>query len=76
MTAREFCYWIQGFFELESAELPLTTKQVQCIKAHLALVFKHEIDGSYPNKQELQSIHDTFKPNSGSNTPFDGLIKC
>lgn len=40
MKAIEFCYWLQGYFEL--SEWPdvtaLQAKQVACIRAHLALV--------------------------------------
>lgn len=38
MNAQEFCYWLQGFFELSEGK-KLTPKQVQIIKDHLALVF-------------------------------------
>lgn len=40
MKAVEFCYWLQGYFELSDIAEPcaLTGKQVACIKAHLALV--------------------------------------
>lgn len=61
MKAVEFCYWLQGFFELQGEDaLDMTPKQVAQIRAHLALVFKHEIDPSYglPEKQaELDKIH-------------------
>ena len=71
MTAREFCYWLQGFFEVvqagkvssEGTVLPgshsaVTHEQAECIKRHLALVFKHEIDPSYPNQPALNAIHN------------------
>lgn len=50
MTPRDFCYWLQGYFELaESAPaitgsigiaLGFTPRQAQAIAAHLDLVFK------------------------------------
>lgn len=57
MTSREFCYWLQGYFEVAEAgqanTLPMTFGQIDIIKRHLALVFKHEIDPTYPNQGEL-----------------------
>jgi len=52
MTSRDFCFWLQGFFE----------RQTKIVKAHLALVFKHEIDPSFGNEEHqntLNNIHDT-----------------
>lgn len=59
MTSRDFCYWLQGFFEV-SATKALTPEQGDVVQKHLALVFKHEIDPSMggPEKQKaLDSIH-------------------
>jgi hypothetical protein len=39
MNSTEFCYWLQGYLELRDDDRPLTAKQVQIIKDHLALVF-------------------------------------
>lgn len=66
MTSRDFCFWLQGFFEIEQAhgkaELPvLNTSQVEMIKRHLGLVFLHEIDpsmGSKEKQDKLNQIHD------------------
>ena len=62
MTSRDFCYWLQGFFEIAGSEITiLNTDQIDMIKRHLALVFKHEIDPSYGDEEhqaELQQIHD------------------
>lgn len=58
MNSRDFIYWLQGYFEIGNIE-ELDKTQVQIIKRHLALVFKHEIDPSYSgNQTELQNIHD------------------
>lgn len=46
MRELEFCYWLQGFFEL-SGSTELTPTQVQIIRDHLALVFRKETP-SYP----------------------------
>lgn len=59
MKAVEFCYWLQGFFEIARETAPLNAEQVIAIRNHLALVFKHEIDPSYGGDQAaLQAIHD------------------
>lgn len=39
MTSTEFAFWLQGYLELREDDKPLTPKQVQIIKDHLALVF-------------------------------------
>ena len=73
MTSRDFCYWLQGFIELESltsndpAKLNLTEKQFQCVKNHLNMVFKHEIDpsmGSIHHQEQLSDIHQGLSDNS------------
>lgn len=71
MTSRDFCYWLQGFFEVNDPSLTgglpsgLSKEQVDCIKKHLALVFKHEIDpsmGPKPHQDALDAIHNAGKP--------------
>jgi len=42
MNTENFVYWLQGFLELREDDKPLTPKQVQIIKDHLALVFTKE----------------------------------
>lgn len=44
MTARDFCYWLQGFFELSGGKPTLTAEQADLIRRHLSLVFAHDID--------------------------------
>lgn len=62
MTSRDFCYWLQGYFEINSVtDDNLSSEQVQCIRKHLNLVFKHEIDpsaGPPEHQAELNAIHD------------------
>ena len=63
MESRDFVYWLQGFFEVAEPK-QLNARQVQLIRAHLNLVFKHEIDpsmGSEEHRQELQKVHDEGK---------------
>lgn len=62
MTSRDFCYWLQGFFEIASDAVP-TAAQAECIKRHLALVFKHEIDptfGGADKQKALDKIHSAL----------------
>ncbi len=68
MTSREFCYWLQGYFELAGGPYgTLTEAQVAQIEKHLAMVFKHEIDPSYPDAKALNKIHTT---------PFGPKLRC
>ena len=68
MLSRDFCFWLQGFFEIqdvESSGYVITNAQVRVIKQHLALVFKHEIDtamGNEEHQQELNEIHNSKPP--------------
>ena len=68
MKSTEFCYWLQGLFELENIKT-LNEQQVQKIKNHLKLVFLYDIDPSYtedPDLQQIfQNIHDGKKPFEG-----------
>ncbi len=82
MTSRDFCYWLQGYFEIHHAGLEkvqvnigLTHERVQVIRNHLAMVFKHEIDPSMGDKQhqqDLQHLHQGY-----NNPTIDStLFKC
>lgn len=51
MKSTEFCYWLQGLFELGKPE-SLTAEQTALVKKHLDMVFIHEIDPSYPKGQQ------------------------
>lgn len=72
MTSRDFAYWLQGFFEIGQPG-PMTADQVDLVKRHLALVFKHEIDPSIPDPTgDLQATHDGAPQRPGD----DFLIRC
>ena len=60
MTSRDFCYWLQGFFEIQGPLEGISEGQAEIIKNHLAMVFHHEIDPSFPaNEQDsLNNIHN------------------
>ncbi len=42
MQARDFCFWLQGYFELAAGKDELTAEQANTIRAHFALVFQHD----------------------------------
>jgi hypothetical protein len=66
MTPRDFCYWLQGFFEITGNNdvngdyVMLDSYQVEKVKKQLDLVFTHEIEKppAYYN-----SVIMTDKPN-------------
>lgn len=88
MTSRDFCFWLQGFFELQGTNQAITPEQVQIIKNHLKLVFIHEIDPSYSNdlivQHIFQNVHDGKPPLTGiqgvvgpiNNNPADVVVRC
>ncbi len=60
MSSRDFVYWLMGHLELDQSGGGMSAKQVELIKKHLALVFSHEIDPSYGDKEhqaKLNKIH-------------------
>ena len=74
MTSRDFCYWLQGFFEVSGAT-EVTPDQAKVIRNHLNMVFKHEIDPSFGDKKhqsELSGIHQ----NIGRTILDTTLINC
>jgi len=67
MTSRDFCFWLQGYFEV-SEEETMNKEQVKNVKKHLALCFKHDIDPSMgDNKHQniLNNIHNDNTPGGG-----------
>lgn len=78
MKSVEFCYWLQGLFEL-GQPVSLDAEQTASVKAHLAMVFVHEIDPSYPPAQKpaLDAAHnghlDHLRPHQGRD---DVIIRC
>lgn len=75
MTSRDFCFWLQGYFEVGNPK-ELSQQQTEMIKRHLSLVFKHEIDPSMPDPTgELQQIHDG-KIQIGGIDNHGNLLRC
>lgn len=80
MTSRDFCYWLQGFFEI-SNQKEITQEQAEIIKNHLNMVFYHEIDPSFPKDQQngLNQIHNpkpNLKPNQIDLFDKNPLLRC
>lgn len=69
MTARDFCYWLQGYFEIAGPSM-ISEGQIKLIQKHLNMVFEHEIDpsmGDQNHQDKLNKIH---------NLPFHGDTKA
>lgn len=81
MTSRDFCYWLQGFFEINGNHhsLVLNNENLNVIKNHLNLVFKHEIDPSFKLDKDTeikyQHIHDG-KVDSNNLNKSDVVMRC
>ena len=72
MTSRDFCYWLQGYFELNGPK-KIDEKETELIKKHLNLVFKHEIDPSMGDKSHQEELNNIHSPLSNLN---DVRIRC
>jgi hypothetical protein len=69
MTSRDFCFWLQGFYEIADPDT-ITPHQAQLIKRHLDMVFVHEIDPSHGGPAEqakLNAIHNAPPPKPSPN---------
>lgn len=87
MTSRDFCFWLQGVFEMGQPKA-FDEVRTELIRKHLALVFKHDIDpsmGTPEHQAELNAIHAPAKPENKVTieaTPHwqrpdhGGLIRC
>ena len=77
MKSVEFCYWLQGMFELANPK-ELTEAQTTLVKQHLAMVFTHEIDPSYPKHQQpaLDALHGGKPQIGGASVDGTVLYRC
>jgi erythromycin esterase-like protein len=83
MTSRDFCYWLQGYLEIQSASgvglNALNELQVKQIKNHLALVFVHEIDpanAATVPPETAQAVHDGTAKIGGGVGPNGEIYRC
>lgn len=77
MKSREFCYWLQGLFEL-GQPVTLDATQTKLVKQHLAMVFKHEIDpsaGSAEHQAELSDLHEGKSPAENLEATVKAVVK-
>ena len=79
MNTIDFCYWLQGYFEI-SGKKEISPEQVEIIKNHLNLVFKHEIDPLRESQTTtgtdvLNHAHSQG-PSSAFNPKNDHLVRC
>lgn len=79
MKARDFAFWLQGYFEVSQPK-EIGANETEMIKKHLALVFKHEIDpemGDEQHQAELNAIHTPNSLESYLRPPHeDGVMRC
>mgnify|MGYP000554307937 CR=1 FL=1 len=69
MTSRDFCFWLQGVFEVNDLK-SLDEKQTKIVKAHLALAFIHDIDPSMGDKEHQDKLNETHNSHL-----FNGDVK-
>jgi len=82
VTSRDFCFWLQGVFEVGGVKA-LDERQTDLVRRHLALVFVHEIDpsaGSAVAQQALNEIHQGLQgkqsPQIGGTGPDGTVYRC
>jgi len=72
MNTIDFCFWLQGYFEIRGEDSEITAEQATIIRQHLSLVFKHEIDPLREGEAETPAsvLNATHSPTN------DSLIRC
>lgn len=75
MNTVDFCFWLQGFFEI-SGNTEINAKQAEIIKNHLNLVFKHEIDPLRESETTTLTSVLNYAHSPGVTLPNDQLIRC
>ena len=71
MQSRDFCFWLQGFFELGDDSRALTTEQAAAIRRHLDLVFAHDIVPSLRERPAPPTPGPVVPPLPDRDTPPD-----
>ena len=78
MTSRDFCYWLQGYFEIaalaDSSTAQITVAQADMIKRHLSMVFIHEIDPSIDQGNPAKPGSISFFTSGGTEIGEDGQL--
>ena len=73
MTSRDFCYWLQGVFEVNDP-VALDERQVAVIRAHLNMVFIHEIDSSMGDEKKQTSLNAAHAQHVPTGLGPDGFL--
>lgn len=73
MKAIQFCYWLQGTFEILEVK-NFNEDEVLLIKKNLDQVFKNDPNGNYPFCNWLQGFFELVKPTE-INTIQTNIIK-
>jgi hypothetical protein len=77
MTARDFCYWLQGYFEIAAgnphAGSGLSFEQIECVKRHLEMVFVHDLDPKAGGK-DVQDVLNHL--HAGKAKTADFVARC
>ncbi len=81
MTSRDFCYWLQGLFELSDCDKDktlssLSMEQTQCVRRHLKMVFAHEIDPSMGLPAHQDALNHLHGGGASGGLPDGALIRC
>lgn len=68
MTSEQFCYWLQGFFEISNGDVKgIAPEKAQIIQDHLDLVFNKVT----PDRKGIEiSEIENFKYKKGKNPPI------
>lgn len=64
MKPEEFCYWLQGLFEMADIE-ELDAKQTAILKRHLNMVFEHIAHLDEKDQPPVHSPAGAFSYNPG-----------
>jgi len=72
MNSIDFCYWLQGYFEISDAK-SLNERQTEVLKNHLHLVFKHEID---PLREDQTPTPTSVLNTAHTGLDNDTLVRC
>ena len=78
MTSRDFAFWLQGYFEIADP-IKIGEQEVNLIKKHLNLVFKHEIDPSMGDEKHQQVLNEIHSQSSFPTTfpnPDNQKLRC
>ena len=76
MTSINFCYWLQGWFEINGdIQGEISGDQLETIQRHLNMVFIHDIDPKMGGKEHQQALTNAHnKPKLDELIPDAGVI--